>query len=92
MTEAALIGATAMALYAYNVSPGERAEKLYHHFKGACAEPAELLRWVDHHSWATEMPWPTAKVYLAHALERYGNEARRRVEMNEAFASGGDRA
>jgi hypothetical protein len=80
-----MIESVAMALYVYNVSPGERAEKLYHHFKGACAEPDELLRWVDHHAWATQMPWPTAKVYLAHALERYGEEARRKVEMETAF-------
>ena len=38
----ALIAATAMSLYIYNVSPGLRAERLYRHFAGACAEPDEL--------------------------------------------------
>lgn len=77
-----LIEATAMALYVYNVSPGERAERLYRHFEGACADPGDLLKWVDHPSWATQMPWPTAQVYMQHAMERYGTEARERVYFN----------
>jgi hypothetical protein len=78
-----LAAAIAMSLYIYNVSPGERAEKLYRHFKGACADPDDLLRWVDHHSWATEMPFPTMVIYLEHALAKYGQEALEKVRINE---------
>jgi hypothetical protein len=74
-----VIEAIAMSLYMYNVSSGERAHKLYQHFDGACAEPPELQRWVDSPYWATEMPLPTARVYLDHAVMRYGEEARRRA-------------
>lgn len=81
-----MIEAVAMALYIYNVSPGHRAEKLYCHFKGECAEPDDLLRWVDHHSWATQMPYPTAQVYLQHAMERYGDEAREQVRAADEIA------
>ena len=77
-----LVAATAMSLYIYNVSPGERAEKLYDHFSGMCAEPEELLRCVDHHSWATEMAAPTAFWYLQHAMDKYGSEAEQRVQVN----------
>ncbi len=83
-----LTAAVAMSLYRFNVSRGERAEKLYHHFKGQCAELEELLAMVDNPCWATEMPHPTALVYLRHALERYGNEAAERVQLNHAHERG----
>ena len=86
-TLSVMAAATAMSLYQYNVSPGERAEKLYLHFAGKCAEPAELLALVDNRFWATEMAPPTAFVYLRHALERYGNEARVRTIANLTDAS-----
>ncbi len=75
--------AIAMSLYIYNVSPGLRAEKLYSHFKGACAEPDELLTLVDLSYWATHMAFPTSVVYMEHALERYGEEARERIRTEE---------
>lgn len=78
-----MINATAMSLYQYNVQPGLRAQKLYDHFNGDCAEPDELLRLIDSTNWSTEMAYPTAKVYLEHALERYGEEAKQRIEVNE---------
>jgi len=77
-----LVAATAMSLYKYNVSPGVRAEKLYEHFSGCCAEPDELLEHVDNFNWATAMAAPTAVVYLQHAMDRYGREAEERVQVN----------
>lgn len=65
----------AMSLYQYNVNAFDRATRLYEHFRGNCAEMPELLRWVDSKHWSTEMPYPTAKVYAEHAVERYGPEA-----------------
>lgn len=73
---------TAMSLYKYNVSPGERAEKLYSEFKGACAEPNELLELVDNPHWATQMAAPTALLYLQHAIDKYGSESVERVAAN----------
>lgn len=73
----------AMSLYQYNVNSFERADKLYQHFKGDCAEMFELVEWVDSKNWATEMPLPTAKIYLQHALDRYLEEARERRQGNE---------
>ena len=69
----------AMSLYQYNVRPGDRADKLFQHFSGECAEMTDLIDWVDNKNWATEMPLPTAKVYLIHAIERYGVEAAQRI-------------
>ncbi len=72
----------AMSLYQYNVSPFERAEKLYAEFNGVCAEIDDLISMVDNKNWATEMAAPTALKYLEHGLEKYGKEARERVEIN----------
>lgn len=76
-----LVAATAMSLYIYNVSPGERAERIFHYFNGECAEPNELLDLVDKAFWATHMAFPTAKVYLEQAMLRYGDEARERCRI-----------
>ena len=81
-TNEALVTAVAMSLYKYNVAPGIRAEKLYVHFDGACAELDDLLWMIDQFNWATEMAAPTALVYMQHALERYEDEARDRVRIN----------
>lgn len=70
-----LSAAVAMSLYQYNVSPGHRAERLYEHFEGNCAEPDKLLTLVDSRQ-------PTALVYLSHALIKYGDEAAERVYVN----------
>ena len=72
-------GHIAVSLYQYNVSPSDRAQKIWDHFSGGCAEMSELIDWVDNKNWATEMPLPTAKVYLIHAIERYGVEAAQRI-------------
>lgn len=76
--------AIALSLYAYNVSPGVRAEKLYDHFAGNCAEPMELLDILQRRGAyaATELAFPTAQVYVEHSLEKYGREARERVRAN----------
>ncbi len=76
--------AIALSLYAYNVSSAERAQKIYDHFQGDCMEIEELTDILIHRGayLATELPFPSAQVYVNHALERYGEEARQRVEAN----------
>lgn len=73
--------AIALSLYGYNVSPHERAQKLYDHFKGACAEVDELADILVRHCGyeATTLAQPTARVYVQHALDRYGQEACSRI-------------
>lgn len=73
--------AIALSLYAYNVSPHERAAKLHAHFAGKCMDLLELTHIVGSRGayLATELPFPTAEVYVHYALERYGQEARDRV-------------
>ena len=75
--------AIALSLYGFNVTSHERARKLDDQFKGDCADVDEMARAVNGGSAATELPYPTAKVYVQHALHRYGQEARRRVRANE---------
>jgi hypothetical protein len=74
----------AVALYGYNVRPGDRAQKLYAHFEGNCAEPEDLFEVLTRHVGyeSTTFAFPTAEVYVRHALERYGQEARERVAAN----------
>ena len=81
-----LTACVAMSLYQFNVNPMARAEKLYKEFDGQCAEMDEMLLLVDYKHWATQMAMPTAKMYLEHALERYGFEARQRVDVNLGHA------
>lgn len=72
----------ALSLYGYNVSPLHRACRLYDHFQGNCMELEDLLFVLSGPRAAyamTELPLPTALVYLQHALEAYGEEAFRRV-------------
>jgi hypothetical protein len=80
--ELALIVGIALSLYAFNVSPHERATRLYRHFNGECAEFADLVRILaDRSAYAmTELAAPTARVYLRHALETYGEEAAERTK------------
>ena len=87
----ALVVATALALYGYNVSPGDRAEALFNQFNGACAEIEELLRAMTSERVAfaaTELATPTALVYVEHALARYGEEAKRRVDCELGIGFG----
>lgn len=71
----------ALSLYAFNVAPLTRAQRLYDHFEGECMELVDLVRILaDRPGYAmTELPLPTARVYLQHALETYGAEATHRV-------------
>jgi len=76
--------AVALSLYAYNISPVERAEKLFDHFKGNCLPVVDIVRILGTHSAyaPTELPYSTAVVYVAHAMEKYGEEAAKRCEAN----------
>jgi len=76
--------AVALALYAYNVNAHTRARKLYEHFQGDCEDlnvMVDTLAYTSHVA-ATALPMPTAKVYVQHALDMYGEEARARVAAN----------
>jgi len=77
-----IIAAMAISLYQYNINSFERADKLFQHFQGNCAEMFELIQLVDSKYWATEMAYPTAKIYIEHAMERYGAEAAERCRVN----------
>lgn len=75
----------ALSLYGFNVSPLDRAQRLYDHFAGRCMELDELVAVLDGPRLAyamTELPLPTARVYVQHALETYGEEALRRVAFS----------
>lgn len=67
----------ALSLYGYNVSAADRAAAIFNHFKGNCAEPEELAEWCSRPDVVTALPYPSAEVYVTHALEMYGREARR---------------
>ena len=76
--------AVALSLYSYNIPARRRAQKLYDHFDGNCAEVTELIDiLLNSPSYAaTEFAAPTAEVYVNHALKRYGQEARDRMRVN----------
>ena len=84
----ALIVATAISLYGYNVSPFIRAKKLWDHFGGECAELDELVATLvtDNGYAATALATPTALVYVQHAMDQYGVEADHRVRVNLGIA------
>lgn len=78
--------AIALSLYGYNVAPRERADKLYDHFDGECADVYNLVSVLRNYpaNVATALPISTAEVYVQHALERYGSEARSRASYLRA--------
>ena len=81
--------ATALSLYGCNVSPEERAERLYDYFTKLglpCADSEDLLKICVRHTYAaTEFDYLTALVYVEHALARYGKRARVRCSMNRNY-------
>ncbi len=76
--------AVALSLYAYNVAPSIRAEKIWEHFNGDCAELCDLRFTLTQSGAyaATELAPPSAVVYVQHALEKYGDEAKERNRIN----------
>lgn len=81
-TNDALVAAVAMSLYIYNVSSAERSQKIIDHFSGRCVDLYEMRCLVGNHHWATDMALPTALIYMQHAMDRYGEEAEERVQVN----------
>ncbi len=80
-----LEAAVAVSLYGYNFSPIWRARELHDHFEGDCANMTDLLDILSGPRlafWATELAAPTAEIYLKHALDTYGDEARERLAAN----------
>ena len=56
--------ATALALYGYNVSPRVRAQLLWEHFDGDCADIEDLVLYMaEYGSAATGLAYPTALLY-----------------------------
>ena len=83
--------ATALSLYGYNVSPLERAQKLFDHFEGYCADLEDLMpQMVMYGSASTGLAYPTALLYVQHALDKYGEEAVKRCHTNHKIASSGE--
>ena len=81
----AIVVAIAVSLYGFNVSASERAERIYEHFGGACMDVHDLVELLDNRGKfaATELPYPSAKVYVEHAMARYADEAYQRAAANE---------
>lgn len=76
--------AIALALYGYNVSAYQRASKIYEHFNGNCPDMGDLeMYMMEYGSAATAMPFPSAEAYVDHALEKYGEEAKQRVKLDQ---------
>lgn len=79
--------AVAISLYQYNVMPSVRAERLYAHFDGYCMDVDDMISLFQGPMAAyaaTELPAPTAAVYVQHALEAYGHEAQKRNRLQLA--------
>jgi hypothetical protein len=79
-----MVVATALSLYAYNVSPSTRANNLYDHFQGNCMEYDNIYEILVHRDAyaATALPYEIASVYIENALNMYGEEADRRCKIN----------
>ena len=79
--------AIALSLYAYNVSPSDRARKIHKHFKGDCMEIDELVSLLERRSAyaGTELPFLSAEFYVQCALKMYGEQARGRVFVNRQY-------
>lgn len=78
--------AIALSLYSFNVSAFDRGKKLYEHFEGDCMGLDDLTTLLLDQKGieSTELPFPTADVYVEHALEKYGEEAEDRATLERA--------
>lgn len=81
-TKEQMIVTVALALYDYNVSPVKRAEAIYMYFVGDCMEPEDLVNHFANKEVITQLPMPTVKAHIMLAMQKYGDEARARVEAN----------
>lgn len=85
-----LVVFAALSNYQYDVSPGERAQKLFDHFGGACMELDGLVRMMAKGtSLCNGLPFPTAKVYLEHAMAHSGSHAVRWVHAQRSVDAEG---
>lgn len=77
-----IVVAIALSLYTFNVDPTTRATAIYEYFEGDCMELEDLITVLleKPHLIATELPYPSAKIYVDQALKRYGEEAKKRAE------------
>ena len=73
--------AIALSLFAYNVSPGERAQRLDEHLGGDYVDLSYVSNLFSTRSVyaATELSLDVAEAYVDQALEMYGEQARERV-------------
>ena len=87
---APVVVAVALALYGYNVSPLERAKKIVEHLHEGKWEMYDvqpltdiLIRSTAYA--ATELDPELASIYVCQAMEKYGEEAVNRVQINNMF-------
>jgi len=76
--------AVALSLYAHNVEPSERAQRLFDQMNGECSALIDLVEIMVTSSAtiATTLPPPVAAAYVWQAMQAYGAEAIHRNRRN----------
>ena len=70
--------AVALSFYSHNVSVEDRAKRLHDQFGDYCEPIDSILLVLSRQMAPTELEPPMAAVYVAHALEWYGDDAKLR--------------